>query len=85
MINSIRFSVSLAKADRGDRGNTSRGVAPVENDGILTAEDVSTLDLQGTWLVTLSACDTGFGGSASRRRRHGFCEEALSKLARRTC
>ena len=34
---------------------------PVENDGILTAEDVSTLDLQGTWLVTLSACDTGSG------------------------
>jgi hypothetical protein len=28
---------------------------PVENDGILTAEDVSTLDLQGIWLVTLSA------------------------------
>jgi hypothetical protein len=26
----------------------------VENDGIVTAEDVSTLDLQGTWLVTLS-------------------------------
>jgi CHAT domain-containing protein len=34
-------------------------VPPVENDGILTAEDVSTLDLQGTRLVTLSACDNG--------------------------
>jgi len=34
---------------------------PVENDGILTAEDVRSLDLQGTWLVTLSACDTGSG------------------------
>ncbi len=40
-----------------------KGEAPlVENDGIVTAEDVSTLDLQGTWLVTLSACDTGSGG-----------------------
>ncbi|MBV8414285.1 MAG: CHAT domain-containing protein, partial [Verrucomicrobia bacterium] len=39
-----------------------RGEAPPsEEDGILTAEDVSTLDLKGTWLVTLSACDTGSG------------------------
>jgi CHAT domain-containing protein len=44
-------------------------VPPVENDGILTAEDVSTLDLQGTWLVTLSACDTG---SAEARAGEGI-------------
>ena len=49
-------------------------VPPVENDGILTAEDVSTLDLKGTWLVTLSACDTGSGRSASRRRSHGLAK-----------
>ena len=36
-------------------------VPPVDNDGIVTAEDISTLDLKGTWLVTLSACDTGVG------------------------
>jgi len=44
----------------------------------LTAEDVSTLDLQGTWLVTLSACDTGSGearaGEGVMGLRRGFIQ-----------
>ena len=34
-------------------------------DGILTAEEVGALNLDGTWIVTLSACDTGVGEAKS--------------------
>ena len=59
-------------------------VPAVENDGILTAEDVSTLDLQGTWLVTLSACDTGSGearaGEGVMGLRRGFIQAGTQNL-----
>ena len=32
---------------------------------MLTAEEVAALDLDGTWLVTLSACETGVGEARS--------------------
>ena len=61
------------------------GEAPLgEEDGILTAEDVSTLDLQGTWLVTLSACDTGSGearaGEGVMGLRRGFIQAGAQNL-----
>jgi CHAT domain-containing protein len=62
-----------------------RGETPaVENDGIVTAEDVAALDLQGTWLVTLSACDTGSGeakaGEGVLGLRRGFLQAGAQNL-----
>jgi len=56
----------------------------VDNDGILTAEDVSTMNLQGTWLVTLSACDTAKGearaGEGVMGLRRGFAQAGAENL-----
>lgn len=41
--------------------NTSYGARGVQENGILTAEEVASLNLQGTEWAVLSACDTGLG------------------------
>jgi CHAT domain-containing protein/Flp pilus assembly protein TadD len=54
------------------------------DDGIFTAEDASTLDLHGTWLVVLSACDTGEGepsaGEGVMGLRRGFLQAGAQNL-----
>jgi tetratricopeptide (TPR) repeat protein len=79
-----RSGLALAGAQTTIEAWKREEVPPVENDGILTAEDVSTLDLKGTWLVTLSACDTGSGearvGEGMMGLRRGFTEAGAQNL-----
>jgi tetratricopeptide (TPR) repeat protein len=63
----------------------SRGeVPPIENNGIVTAEEVGGLKLNGTWLVVLSACDTGSGearaGEGVMGLRRGFIQAGAQNL-----
>lgn len=54
----VRTGLALAGANTALQGKPAPSKA---EDGILTAEDVLTMDLRATELVVLSACDTGLG------------------------
>ena len=57
---------------------------PPDNDGVVTAEEVGGLKLSNTWLVTLSACDTGGGeakaGEGVMGLRRGFIQAGAQNL-----
>ena len=57
---------------------------PPENDGLLTAQQAADLNLDHTWLVVLSACDTGSGeaqaGEGVLGLRRGFAEAGAQNL-----
>jgi CHAT domain-containing protein len=53
----LRSGIALAGANAGSMGQVEKD----GTDGILTAFEVLSMDLRGTNLVVLSACDTGIG------------------------
>lgn len=74
----LRSVVALAGAQDTLAGWRAGQVRPGIDDGVLTAEEASMLDLNGTWLVTLSSCDSGVGepepGEGVIGLRRGFIE-----------
>ncbi len=74
----LRSAVALAGAqdtlDAWRRGE----VGPMDDDGVLNAEEAAALDLHSTWIVTLSSCDSGVGeavpGEGILGLRRGFLQ-----------
>ncbi|HYR21738.1 MAG TPA: tetratricopeptide repeat protein [Chthoniobacterales bacterium] len=79
-----RSGLALAGAQRTLQAWAKGEVPPIENDGIVTAEDVGGLKLDSTWLVVLSACDTGRGearaGEGVMGLRRGFVQAGAQNL-----
>lgn len=55
----LRLGLALAGANAADRA------APGEEDGVLTADEIASLDLRGAETVVLSACESAAGPIAS--------------------
>jgi CHAT domain-containing protein len=79
-----RSGLALAGAQRTLQAWAKGELPPTENDGIVTAEDVGGLKLDSTWLVVLSACDTGSGearaGEGVMGLRRGFIQAGAQNL-----
>jgi CHAT domain-containing protein len=79
-----RSGLALAGAQRTLEAWARGEVPPSDNDGIVTAEEVGGLKLKGTWLVVLSACDTGAGeakaGEGVLGLRRGFVQAGCQNL-----
>ena len=59
----------MAGAERVDTGGVS---VPGFQDGILTAREIGDLNLQGTRLAILSACESGLGEAKSSEGVYGL-------------
>ena len=79
-----RSGLALAGAQRTLEAWAKGEAPPNDNDGIVTAEEVGGLKLKGTWLVVLSACETGTGqakaGEGVMGLRRGFIQAGSQNL-----
>jgi CHAT domain-containing protein len=79
-----RSGLALAGAQTTLRAWGRGETPPIENNGIVTAEEIGGLKLDGTWLVVLSACETGSGearaGEGVMGLRRGFIQAGAQNL-----
>ncbi|MCE0482754.1 MAG: CHAT domain-containing protein [Methylacidiphilales bacterium] len=79
-----RSLLALAGASVTMREWKKGNFPPADESGLFTAQEVANLNLDGTWLVALSACDTGSGeaqaGEGVLGLRRGFAEAGAQNL-----
>src|SRR5439155_4415919 len=80
----LRSGLALAGAKHTLEAWAKGQAVPADNDGIVTAEEIGCLNLRGTRLVVLSACDTGMGearaGEGVLGLRRGFIQAGAQSL-----
>ena len=80
----LRAGLALAGARRTIDRRARGELVPGDNDGLLTADEIATLNLRGTKLVVLSACNTGAGEARSGEGvlglRRGFVQAGAESL-----
>lgn len=81
----FQSAIGLAGANRTFDAWLKEELPTPEDDGILVASEAAQLNLEGTWLVTLSACDTGTGGIANGESLLGIKLGFLQAGARNVC